>query len=78
MTTVLPIGRQFTFVQNTVYALPARKCTLFTEGSDTFTVSTDVAFTASKALTLTNGQADTSAGFVRCTTGTPTVFIKTY
>lgn len=75
-TNVVPIGRQLTMVQNTVYALPARECIVFTEGSDTLTVSTDVAFTANKALTLTNGQAETAAGFIRCTTGTPTIWVK--
>lgn len=78
MANTVPIGRAFTLTQNSIYALPARKSTIFHDGSGTITVSNDVAFTASKALTLTNGQAETAAGFVKCTTGDAVVTVKTY
>lgn len=77
-TFVVPLGRQLSMVQNTVYALPARQVLFFCDGSSpTIEQSTDVAFTAAKALTLASGQAEVAGGFVRCTTGNVTVYVKT-
>lgn len=78
-TNVLPIGRQATIVQNTVYALPARRCLLFCDtGAATFQQSTDLAFTANTALTLASGQAEVGGGFIRCTSGNVTAWLKPY
>ena len=76
MTTVLTPGFQLSMVQNTIYALPARRALFFHDGSQTFEQSTDVAFTAAKALTLSSGQAEVAGGFMRTTTGAATVWLK--
>jgi hypothetical protein len=76
-TTTLATGYQITMTQNTVYALPGRKVTLFCDAAaPTFEQSTDLAFTLAKAVTLTNGQAILAGGFVRCTSGNVTVWLR--
>lgn len=70
-TEVIPMGVPFSMVQNTIYALPAVKCTLFTTGAPTLQQSTDVGFTANVAVALTNGQMEVAGGFIRCTTAGP-------
>lgn len=68
----IPIGRPFDMIQNTIYACPAAKTTLFTLGAPTIFQSTDPAFGTSKALTLdTNNEAVISAPFLRCTSAGP-------
>jgi hypothetical protein len=58
--------------QNTIYALPARRAILFSDATTpTFQLSNTEAFTASVAVTLTNGQAEANGGFIRCTSATP-------
>lgn len=67
-TELLPIGPIVTLLQNVIYALPASRCLLFTDGAaPTLQQSTTVGFTANVALVLTNGQAEVSGGFIRCT-----------
>ena len=74
---MISTGQQVALTQNTVYALPGRKVTLFCDAAaPTFEQSTDLAFTLPKAVTLTNGQADLAAGFIRCTSGNVTVWLK--
>lgn len=67
-TECIAIGPVFTMLQNVVYALPASRCLLFTDGAaPTLQQSTTLAFTANVALVLTNGQAEVCGGFIRCT-----------
>lgn len=67
-TELLPIGPVVTLLQNVVYALPASRCLLFTDGAaPTLQQSSTVTFTANVAVVLTNGQAEVSGGFIRCT-----------
>ncbi len=70
--SLLPIGQIVAITQNDIYALPARACIIFCDGtSPTFFQSTTVAFTASIAVTLTNAQATLAGGFLKCTSATP-------
>ena len=67
-TELLSIGPILTLLQNVVYALPASRCLLFTDGAaPTLQQSTTVAFTANVPLVLTNGATEVSGGFIRCT-----------
>jgi len=71
-TELLPIGRPTAIVQNQIYALPGRVVTMFSDATTpTFFQSSTVAFTASIAVVLTNGQAELAGGFLRCTSATP-------
>lgn len=77
-TQYIQIGPVFDVVQNTIYALPNRRCLLMTDGAAaTIQQSTDVAFTANAALTLSSGQAEVAGGFMRCTSGNIRVSLKT-
>jgi len=61
-----------TMVQNTIYALPASRCTVFTDAtSPTIQTSTTDIFTANVAVTLTNGVAEAPGAFIRVTTAGP-------
>ena len=67
-TQLLSVGYPQVITQNVIYALPARRCLLFTDGvAPTIQQSTDVGFTANIALTLASGQAEVAGGFIRCT-----------
>jgi hypothetical protein len=67
-TEVLPLGVVFSMLQNVVYALPASRCLLFTDGAaPTIQQSTTLAFTANVAVVLTNGQMELAGGYIRCT-----------
>jgi hypothetical protein len=67
-TQLLSPGPVQTLLQNVVYALPATRCLLFTDGAaPTLQQSSDVGFTANVVLALTNGQAEVAGGFIRCT-----------
>lgn len=70
-TELLSLGPVSSLVQNTVYALPAVHCLLFTTGAPTLQQSTDVAMTAPVAVVLTAGQAELAGGFLRCTSAGP-------
>lgn len=74
-TTSLLIGPPNVLVQNTVYALPARACVLFSSAAVEISNIIDSGFTA-QATSATTGLI-VSGGFVRCTTGGPTVVLKT-
>lgn len=67
-------------VQNTIYALPAKRVLLFTDGAaPTLQQSTDLAFTLNVAVTLTGGQAELGGGFLKMTSATPiNVYLKPY
>lgn len=75
-TNYIQIGPVYDMVQNTIYALPNRRCLLFTDSGGTIQQSTDVGFTANAVLTLSSGQAEVSGGFVRCTSGAIRVSLK--
>ena len=71
-TELLSIGYPIPIVQNTIYALPARRVLLMSDAAGpTFFQSNTLAFTASVAVVLTNGQAELAGGFIRCTSATP-------
>jgi len=71
-TELLSIGYPISIIQNTIYALPARRVLMFSDAAaPTFFQSNTVAFTVSVAVTLTNGEAELAGGFIRCTSATP-------
>ena len=76
-TQYIQIGPVFTMTQNVIYAVPGRRCLLFTDSGGTLQQSTDVGFTANVALTLSSGQAELAGGFIRCTTGDIRVRLQT-
>ena len=77
-TQYMQLNVPFVMTQNVIYALPARRLQLFTDATTpTIQQSTDVAFAANAALTLTSGQAEVAGGFIRCTTGNINVVVKT-
>jgi len=65
---LLSIGGPHTLVQNTIYALPARRCLLFvdTAGAALEQSNTDV-MTADVNITLVDGQKEVAGGFIRST-----------
>lgn len=68
---------QVTLTQNTIFALPADRCLLFTSTAGaTFQQSNDVAFGNNTAVTLTGGQAELAGGFIRSTAGDAVVTLK--
>ena len=71
-TELLSIGYPIPITQNQIYALPAKRVLMFTDATGpTFFQSNTLAFTASIAVTLVNGQAELAGGFLRCTSATP-------
>jgi hypothetical protein len=67
-TEALSTGFPVTMVQNQVYALPSRKCTLFSNAGGTIEQANDVGFGTPKAVTLdTNNEATVVGGFIRQT-----------
>lgn len=69
---LLSIGYPQTIAQNEIVALPSRRVLLFSQdAAPTFFQSNDPAFATSVAVTLTNGQAELGAGFLRCTSVAP-------
>ena len=70
-TQLLSPGMPWTILAGQVYALPAVKCTLFTDAaSPTITVSNTQAFTANAAITLTAGAATVAGGFIKAAADT--------
>ena len=70
--TALTLGAPIAITQNEIYALPAKRCLLFSDAvTPTFFQSNTEAFTASIAVTLTAGQAELAGGFLKCTSATP-------
>ena len=71
-TEALTIGNQIALTQNTIYALPPKRVTMFSDATTpSFFQSKTVAFTASVLCTLVNGQMELAGGFIRCTSATP-------
>lgn len=73
MPTSIPLGVPVAITQNVAYALPARTVRLQS------LAAVEVSIDNSTWATLTNSTtgAETSAVFVRCTTGNTTVVVKT-
>ena len=69
-----------TMVQNTIYALPASRCTVFTDAATpTIQTSTTDVFTANTVVTLTAGVAEVGGAFMRVTSAGPiSVMIKKF
>lgn len=79
-TQLLSIGYAQALTQNTVYALPARRCLLSCDtAAPGLEQSNDVAFGTLKAITLdANNQAEVGHGFLRSTAvGGATVNLRT-
>lgn len=77
-TQYIQTGSVFSMVQNTIYGLPSRRCLLFTDATTpTIQQSTTVAFSANAVVTLADGQAELSGAFIRCTSATINVILKT-
>lgn len=76
-TELLPLGTPTALVQNTIYALPAVKATIFSDATTpTIQQSNTVAFTANVVVTLTAGASTVSGGFLRTTSSGVTVTLK--
>ena len=70
-TQLLALGIN-SVIQNQVYALPNRRCLLFTDtAAATLFQSNTEAFTLSTAITLTNSEAEVGGGFLKCTSAGP-------
>ena len=76
-TQLLQIGVVTTLssVAPTIYALPYRECTIFTNGATTIHQSTDPAMASTVAVTLSGGQAKVAGAFIKVTT-TADVILK--
>jgi hypothetical protein len=77
MTECLQIGYPLTLVQNTIYALPAKRCLLFCDTAGAaLELSNTVAFSADVNLTLTDGQHEVAGGFIRSTAAAALVVLR--
>jgi hypothetical protein len=73
----IPLGMPVTLVQNQIYALPAVKCTLFTDATTpTIQQSNTQAFTANVAVTLVAGAATLNGGWLRTTSSGVIITLK--
>ena len=77
---LLSISYPQTLVQNTIYALPARRCLLFSDGAGAaFDVATEETMvTHVGPLTLVDGMHDLAGSFIRCTSGNVRVSLKPF
>ena len=72
LTEALQLGVISSLVQNQIYALPPVRAILYCDTAITFLQSNTVAFTASTAVTLTEGKyIDVSGGFIKPTSAAP-------
>lgn len=65
---LLTIGPIHTLVVNVVYALPARKVKVAVQGATAVAEVSNDGTTFITPMTLTNGEFETAAGFLRLTT----------
>jgi len=76
-TELLPVGPPTALVQNTIYALPAVKCTLYTDATTpTIQQSNAVGFSSTTAVTLSGGASTVSGGFLKTTSTSVTITLK--
>jgi hypothetical protein len=69
----LSCGPILSLVQNTIYALPPHKCTLFTSAAaPTIQQSTSATFADNATVTLTAGASEVVGAFLRVTSAGPT------
>ena len=75
--TLLSVGGPHTLTQNTIYALPARRCLLFvdTAGAALEQSNTSV-MTADVNITLVDGQKEVAGGFIRSTAADCIVMLR--
>lgn len=67
----IQMGPVFAMVQNTAYAAPPVPCRLYTDIAATITQSNTAAFTASSAVTLSEGSYLITAPFIKLTSAGP-------
>jgi len=78
-TQMIDVGVPTPILQNQVVALPASRSLVFTsDAAPTIQVSNDPAFGTNAATTLTNGQFETAAPFLRCTSANITITVKKF
>jgi len=77
---LLSIGYPQTLTQNTIYALPARRTLLFSDGAGAaFDIATEETMVVHIGpLTLVDGMHDLSGAFIRCTSGNVRVTLKPF
>ena len=76
-TAQLQLGKVEAMTQSIIYALPPKRCLMFTtDTTATFQQSNDVAFAASVAVAFTNGQQEVAGAFIRCTSASVNVMLK--
>lgn len=77
---LLSISYPQTLTQNVIYALPAKRCLLFSDGvGAAFDVATEETMAVHVGpLTLVDGMHDISGAFIRCTSGNVRVTLKPY
>lgn len=66
----LPLGVPFLLKAGVAYALPPVKCTLFSDGAGVLNMGNTAAFTTSAAITLANGSATLTSGFIKAVADT--------
>lgn len=67
MIESIPLGVVMTLVATIVYALPTKRCKLYTNtAAVVFIQSNDEAFASSTAVTLVEGAYETDAAFIQC------------
>jgi hypothetical protein len=72
-TQSLLIGPVQSMLQNTFYAMPARACKINTSAANLMGALVSTTTTGAVAITVTAGEAVTSAPFIYCTTSAPTI-----
>ena len=78
MPDILSAGRPIAILQNVVYALPVRRCSLYSsDAAAVFVQSNDPLMAVTTAVTLTEGgYTNVGGGFIKCTSGNVTVELK--
>jgi hypothetical protein len=77
MPQLLSSGVPYILQTNVVYALPVTKTTLFCgDTTPALEQSNDITFASKVALTLTGGMTTVAGGFIRATTGTPSITLR--
>jgi hypothetical protein len=78
-TQMIDVGSPTLIAQNQVVALPTSRCLVFTsDAAPTIVASNDPAFSNNAPITLTNGQFETAAPFIKCTSANITITAKKF
>lgn len=75
-TEALSIGPPLVMTQNVVYALPGKRCLMFTDTAGTYEQASVLAGPFIATAALAGGQIEVAGAFIRCTTASPTVVLK--